>query len=65
MCSSSKSNESPKPMERYKRMQCWAILKKMREGRDGQALNDYNSIYSIGLGDIQAKLRWTGLWRTL
>ncbi|CAK8541862.1 unnamed protein product [Lathyrus sativus] len=57
-----------KPMERYKRMQCWVILKRMIEGRDGWALNealdlkgsesdDNKLIHSIGLKDIEAKLR--------
>ncbi|MCI61697.1 global transcription factor group, partial [Trifolium medium] len=27
--------EKKKPMEDYKRMQCWMILKRMIEGRDG------------------------------
>ncbi|KAL5058195.1 hypothetical protein RYX36_029799 [Vicia faba] len=57
MCSSSKRNESAKPMEHYKRMQCWSILKKMIEGRDGRDLNDKKMIYSIGLEDIKAKLK--------
>lgn len=44
-------------MEHYKRKQCWAILKKMIEGRDGCDLNDSKLIHSIGLKDIEVKLR--------
>uniref|UniRef100_A0A0D9SI34 Bromodomain protein n=2 Tax=Medicago truncatula TaxID=3880 RepID=A0A0D9SI34_MEDTR len=33
-----KKVENKKPMEHYKKMQCWVILKKMIEGRDGWAL---------------------------
>ncbi|AET04078.1 bromodomain protein, putative [Medicago truncatula] len=33
-----KKEEHKKPMEHYKKMQCWVILKKMIEGRDGWAL---------------------------
>jgi hypothetical protein len=30
-----KKEENKKPMEHYKKMQCWVILKRMIEGRDG------------------------------
>jgi len=33
-----KKEENKKSMEHYKKMQCWVILKKMIEGRDGWAL---------------------------
>lgn len=33
-----KKEEIKKPMEHYKKMQCWVILKRMIEGRDGWAL---------------------------
>jgi len=33
-----KKEENKKPMEHYKKMQCWVILKRMIEGSDGWAL---------------------------
>ncbi|GAU18273.1 hypothetical protein TSUD_176150 [Trifolium subterraneum] len=62
--------EKKKPMEQYKRMQCWVILKRMIEGKDGWALkhpldpkylnclekND-SKVKTIGLKDIEAKLK--------
>ncbi|CAJ2670224.1 unnamed protein product [Trifolium pratense] len=63
--------EKKKPMEDYKRMQCWVILKRMIEGRDGWALKHpldpkyLNCLEKINdskvkpscLKDIEAKLK--------
>ncbi|CAJ2670222.1 unnamed protein product [Trifolium pratense] len=60
-----------KPMEHYKRMQCWVIVKRMIEGRDGWALKESLDLKflkgleknkskvqkAIGLKDIEAKLK--------
>ncbi|KAK2446636.1 bromodomain and extraterminal domain protein [Trifolium repens] len=65
-----KELEKPKkPMEHYKRMQCWVIVKRMIEGRDGWALKapldikflkgslENKSKKAIGLKDIEGKLK--------
>ncbi|PNX95193.1 transcription factor GTE12-like protein [Trifolium pratense] len=56
-----------KPMERYKKMQCWVILKRMLEGRDGWALKyPLDHKYSEGLSKTnrlvnKSKLKAIGL----
>ncbi|PNY00522.1 transcription factor GTE12-like protein [Trifolium pratense] len=63
--------EKKEPMEQYKRMQCWVILKRMIEGKDGWALkhpldpkylnglekNIESKVKPIGLKNIEAKLK--------
>ncbi|XP_045798463.1 transcription factor GTE5, chloroplastic-like [Trifolium pratense] len=66
-----KEEKKKKPMEHYKRMQCWVIVKRMVEGRDGWALkapldikflkgcleNKSKVKKAIGLKDIEGKLK--------
>ncbi|WJX84423.1 hypothetical protein P8452_67001 [Trifolium repens] len=67
-----KEEKKKKPMEHYKRMQCWVIVKRMIEGRDGWALKAPLDIKflkgglenkskvkkkAIGLKDIEGKLK--------
>ncbi|KAK2417249.1 hypothetical protein P8452_61877 [Trifolium repens] len=67
-----KEEKKMKPMEHYKRMQCWVIVKRMIEGRDGWALKAPLDIKflkggfenkskvkkkAIGLKDIEGKLK--------
>ncbi|KAK2363427.1 transcription factor GTE4 [Trifolium repens] len=66
-----KEEKKKKPMEHYKRMQCWVIVKRMIEGRDGWALKSPLDIKflkgglenksrvkkAIGLKDIEGKLK--------
>ncbi|KAK2417857.1 bromodomain and extraterminal domain protein [Trifolium repens] len=67
-----KEEKKKKPMEHYKRMQCWVIVKRMIEGRDGWALKEPLDIKFlkgglenkskvkkkvIGLKDIESKLK--------
>ncbi|XP_045799143.1 transcription factor GTE4-like [Trifolium pratense] len=65
------SSTTTKPMEHYKRMQCWVIVKRMVEGKDGWALKESLDLKylkgleknkskvqkTIGLKDIEAKLK--------
>jgi hypothetical protein len=62
-----RAEKKKKPMEHYKRMQCWVIVKRMIEGRDGWALKAPLDIKflkgglekkkAIGLKDIESKLK--------
>jgi hypothetical protein len=67
-----KEEKKKKPMEHYKKMQCWVIVKRMIEGRDGWALKAPLDIKflkgglenkskvkkkAIGLKDIESKLK--------
>ncbi|GAU23444.1 hypothetical protein TSUD_331420 [Trifolium subterraneum] len=66
-----KEEKKKKAMEHYKRMQCWVIVKRMIEGRDGWALkapldikflkrgleNKSKVKKPIGLKDIEGKLK--------
>ncbi|KAK2454906.1 hypothetical protein P8452_02215 [Trifolium repens] len=67
-----KEEKKKKPMEHYKRMQCWVIVKRMIEGKDGWALKSPLDIKfltngledkskvkkkAIGLKDIEGKLK--------
>jgi len=66
------NKEKKTPMERYKRMQCWAIVSRMITGRDGWALKNpldlkflknkssktSDKLKAIGLKDIEAKLKF-------
>jgi hypothetical protein len=64
-----KEEKKKKPMEHYKRMQCWVIVKRMIEGKDGWALKapldikflkgglENKSKKAIGLKDIEGKLK--------
>ncbi|GAU19366.1 hypothetical protein TSUD_336530 [Trifolium subterraneum] len=66
-----KEEKKKKPMEHYKRMQCWVIVKRMIEGSDGWALktpldikclkrgleNKSKVKKAIGLKDIEGKLK--------
>ncbi|GAU31553.1 hypothetical protein TSUD_333290 [Trifolium subterraneum] len=66
-----KEEKRKKAMEHYKRMQCWVIVKRMIEGRDGWALkapldimflkrgleNKSKVKKTIGLKDIEGKLK--------
>ncbi|WJX78614.1 hypothetical protein P8452_61817 [Trifolium repens] len=67
-----RAEKKKKPMEHYKRMQCWVIVKRMIEGKDGWALKAPLDIKflkgglenkskvkkkAIGLKDIEGKLK--------
>ncbi|WJX55090.1 hypothetical protein P8452_40904 [Trifolium repens] len=62
-----KEEKKKKPMEHYKKMQCWVIVKRLIEGRDGWALKAPLDIKflkgglekkkAIGLKDIESKLK--------
>ncbi|WJX20379.1 hypothetical protein P8452_09941 [Trifolium repens] len=68
-----KEEKKKKPMEHYKKMQCWVIVKRMIEGKDGCALKTPLDIKflkgglenkskvkkkkAIGLKDIEGKLK--------
>ncbi|KEH22790.1 bromodomain protein, putative [Medicago truncatula] len=66
------NKEKKTPMERYKRLQCWAIVNRMITGKDGWALKNpldlkflknkssktSDKLKAIGLKDIEAKLKF-------